>query len=810
MTAIPAVPIEMEGPQDDVALPQKPKPVAKAKVKRGPLLDLDEKAAHKEAERLWKQHAWFHKAKAGESLQQHMWRNGLRFTKLVREQDTDLVKIVVPSGLEALPPVPNKVEELIHNAISILMADPPRPEAEPAGDSPQARDAAQASTRYLNAVSGEGGLNTDQVMYGMLDIAATYSSGFAEVSYSPTHGGYVPLSIEARPSATTRETALTGELPDGSLDARPFVKRYVMPDDTLSEKPKGARLTWQPGLMIDLLNSNQVRFLPRAVTGIADAQGIVIARFTPLSRLKARYPKVAKMSNEQLHELAAWTVDEYERLLPSGYKYEKPSSINAKSGSGEDEAPSDEQLICTLTVYYASHFPTYPKGAYACFGGGKHRLHEGELWFEDEEHGPEALDIPVAQFQWEIDADGWDPYGGSPVRRLGPMDEMRATQYAAALEYLYRFSRPRPYLPMGTTVQPEDLADPEKPIYFMPNGKPEWAPLPDFPQMGMQLIDRIDAEMDNAIGIQGPALGQIAGSVRSAEQQQTLIEQSNIALTHYNNNVHDAFERLHRLILQQARAYLTIPQLVAYRGQDGAYQMQEFKGADFGGTKQIRVRRGSGSMLAPTKKNELIAQEMQLGGITPQEGARLRRDNVSLLVGVQDNPHVNRVRRQLQQWRKGPPKELAQQSPEPQLDPATNQPVIGQDGQPVMTDPIAQAAMQVFTMLPCDEEQAVAMLRHMELTEAVAEVEFYNHPPAWTQALMQAYMQARQASGVQTIAEQQQAAAAQQQAQAQAQQQQAEGQAQEKQADRAAASEQQASKQEFELQREALRSQGRA
>ena len=771
---------------------------ANAPSARGPLLDLPDEEAHKLATKLWNQHKWFHKVKAGESRQNSLWRNGTRFTKLVKEADTDLVKIVVPSGLDALPPTPNKVEESIKNAIAILMADPPRPECEPSSDTAQARDAAQFATRYLMAIATESGLNTDAVMYGMLDIGATYASGFAEVGYDRTAGGYVPLSIQARPSATTTQTAEFGEMPDGSLDPAPFVTRYVMPDQTLSESPKGAQMTWQAGLVIDLLNSNQVRFLPRTCGGIAGAKGVVIGRFVALGDLKAKYESVAAMSPAQLHELAAWTVDDYKRLLPDGYKYDKPGQ------SEREEAPDDDTLICTLTVYYKSHL-AYPKGAACCFAGGKYRLHAEELSFEGNDGSAEMMDIPVAQMVWEIDADGLDPYGTSPVRRLGPMDEMRATQYAAALEYLYRFSRPRPFLPMGTIVTAEDLADPDKPLFFNPQGKPEWQPLPDFPQMGMQLIDRIDAEMNNTIGIQGPALGQIAGSIRSAEQQKTLIEQSNVALTALRNNAQDAYERLHRLILQQARAWLDVPQLMAYRGEDGAYQVQEFTRADFGSTKMVRVQKGSFTMLAPTAKNELIGLEMQNGGIAPEEAARLRRDNVSSLIGIQDNPHTLKIRRHLQAWRKGPPAQLP--PPQPQVDPATGQPVVDpMTGQPAMQDPTLIAGMQVFAREPVDDEQFVAMLRHQELSRAIAELQFYAWPDGWKQALRDTYLHARQAAGVQTIAEQQQAMAQQQQAQAQAQQDQQGAEQQEKAKDRESQAEDKAEERTFQMDKEAMKS----
>lgn len=777
-------------PPIDTAIADEADPKPTEQTERGPLLDLPEEQAAKEAERLWKLHSWFHQKKAGENKQCAMWRSGQRFVKLVAERSQGVVKITTPIGLDTLPPVPNKVEEQVRNVIATLLADPPRLEAEPDDDSPTERDAAQFATRFLLTMHGESGLNIDAALAEALDVAATFSSGFTEICHSPSGGGYVPLTIEARPSATTRDTAEMGEMPDGSLDTRPFVKKYVLPDNALSDSPKGAQLMWQNGLALETLTSNQVRFLPRTARGIADAKGVVIARFTAFGVLREKYPRLDELSPEQLQEVEQWTISDYKRTLPDEYEFRKPPK---RDNADENDGPDDNALICTLTVYYKSH-PLYPKGCYAVFAGGKYRLYGEELWFESEDGYPEAMDLPVSQMRWEVDADGYDPYGTTHVRRLGPLDEMRTSIFTSAQEFLYRFSRPRMSFPMGTTMQPEDMADWDKPLSHPPGSEPKWFPLPQYPQMGTEMLDRIDADLEDITGIAGPALGQAAGSVRSAEQQNTLIERATIAVTAIRNNAQDYIERLGRLILQAARKYYTVPQLMAYRAQDGAYQAVEFTRVQLGNTKQVRVQRGTFTMMTPIAKNDAIGQELQYAqigasAITPQEAARLRRDNIALMIGVQDNPHVLRVRRQVQAWRKGPPPEIAEQQPQPQMGP-DGQPMLDpMTGQPVMTDPVAQAAMQVFQMLPCDEEQQVAILRHQELSDAVADVEFYNFPPAWSNALMQAYLQARQLAGIQTIPEQQQAAAQQQQAQAQQQQQQADGErqakAQEKEGDRA-------------------------
>lgn len=769
MTAPALVPIDDTAQEQANAPTPAVPPDAKAPAKpvtRGRLLEWPEERAAKEALRLWQLNGWQSKLQAGQNVRCGKWRDGERFVKLVTDRANGQVKVTTPVGLDTLPSVPNKVQEKVNNVIATVMADPPRPDAEPAADSPEARDAAQFATRFLLAMSGESGLNLDGVMFSALDIAGTYATGFVEVCYDQFGGGYVPLTVKARPSAIDLATAETGARPDGALDLGPWVTKYVAMDGTLSDSPAGARMTWQAGLRTDLLTSDQVRFLPRFVSGTKDADGVVIGRFVPLGRLKRAYPRVQRMSVDELRELEQWAVPDAKRILPKDYERNGGRRDGAARGDDEDTGPDDETLICTLTVYYRSH-PAYPKGCAAVFGGGKYRLHADVLYFENPDGLPETMDLPLAAMTWEIDEAGKNPYGKTPVTRLGPLDEMRTSIFVAMQEYLDRFSRPRPLFPMGTIVQPEDWADWDKPIQFNPNGKPEMVQLPDFPQMGPQMLDRIDAEMEAIAGVAGPAMGQVAGSVRSADQQNTLIERATIAITQLRNNAQDFYERLCRLVLQGARRHFDVPQLMTYRGESGAYQVAEFTRADFGTTKQVKVQRGTFTMLTPTQKNEVIGMEVQMGGLAPEEAARLRRENISALIGLQDSVHVTRVKRQLHTWRQGVPGGLPE--PTPQLDPM-GQPVLDpMTGQPVMVDPVAQAAQQVFPVLPVDQEQAVALQRHQELAKAVAELDFYAHfPPAWTQALVLAYEQARQAAGIATIAEQQMAAQQQQQQEAEA------------------------------------------
>lgn len=781
----------------------KPAPDAQ---KLGPLLDepSEEKAA-RQALKLWNRNKKWHHRLAAIWMQNRMWRDGERFLKIIEDPASGQIRIAQPLGTALIASTPNSCDSKIRSNIAIFLADPPRPECEPWDDTPQARNSAQFATRLLTLDSGEAGLNTDAVLAEALDIAGTYASAFTLVQVDPKGGGLQPKSIKAHPDAKTVEEAETGpvdQMTGAPAQPKPPVSRYVMPDGTLSKESKGSVKEWTPQLVLKTMTGNHVRFLPRNVSGLDKADGVVFAMWDTLGSLRSKFPRVESMSDQEVLELVNWKIDDWKRLLPDGME---PDALN--KDYDEENKPEADALVCTLHVYYKS-CATYPYGAYLCFGGGKFRLLK-QIWTAqtpaNEGEQDETLDIPIAQMRWWQDAQGGNPYGKAPASKLGPLDEIAATTYASLQEFLFRFSRPRPYLPMGTTVQPEDLADQDRPIYVPPGGQPYFPPIPDYPQEGMMLADRIEQKMDDELSVPDAARGIAAGSVRSAEQQKAIIEQGLAGTSVVRANAEDYYERVHRIVLQLRRAFFKSPTLMRFQGDGGAFQVRDFKNVDLGQTREVRVRRGTFTLLAPTAKAGLISEKMQTGMISPQEAMRLDRENMAPLIGITENPHVERVKRQVWLWRQGPGEDVLQAQPQPQMDPMTGQPAVDpMTGQPVMIDPAQQAGMAVFTPIPMDADPQVALLRYQELGGACADAELSGFPQGWVNALYQAAEMARQGAGIMTIGEQQMAA--QQQAQAQQQQEGAERehQSQEKDKDRQHSKESQAAKEQATMDREAM------
>ena len=807
-------------------LPEQESPTAIEKPKQeamklGPLLDEpDEEKAFRLALKLWNRNKKWHHRQAATYLQNKMWREGDRFLKIVEDPSSGQIRVAQPLGTALIPPIPNTCDSKIRSNIAIFLADPPRPECEPWDDTPQARNAAQHGTRILTLDSGEAGLNTDAVFASALDISATFASAFTYVSVDPKGGGLQAMVIQAHPDAKRIEEAELG--PPGA-PKKAMVNRYEMPDGTLSKTSKGAKKEWVPKVTLRTMNGNHLRFLPRNVTGIDDANGVIFAVWDTLGSLKSKYERVRAMNDDEIGHLVNWKVDEWKRLLPDGMDSEAMADKY-----NDQRTPDEDALVLTLHVYYKSH-NQYPYGCYACFGGGKFRLYK-QVWnaatpAADGGEQDEMLDIPVAQARWYADAQGGNPYGKAPAAKLGPMDEIIAAQYAALQEYTYRFSKPRPYLPMGTTVQPEDLADQDKPLFIPPGGQPYFPPIPNFPQEAMQLVDRLLQAMDEELSTPDAARGIAAGSVRSAEQQKTIIEQGLAGTSVVRASFEDYYERLHRLILQQRRAFFSTPQLMRYQDDGGSFQVNDFRAVDLGATREVRVRRGTFTLMAPTAKAGLIGEKLQGGMITPQEAMRLDRENMAPLLGITENPHVQRVKRQLRLWRQGPTEDQKAQGEQyQQMLPNMQQQLQAQMGQyqqqammaqqqgqqpppppQLPPDPLAQAASALFAPVPVDADPAVSLVRYQELGMSSADAELSGFPEPWIQALYQAAETARQGAGIVTIAEQQQQA--QQAAQAQQQQAQAkqEHESGEKDKDRADRKESAAAKEQATLDRESVK-----
>lgn len=703
------------------------------------------------------------------SKRNKLWAKGVRGVraKPVNEDMTEW-ELYVPFGALEMPPVMDRTEELVERTISHLLADKPIPDAEPADESDTAVEAADFTSRLLLVEGSESGFNLVRLFRKAEKKASYHGSGFIYLCVDPTGNGWRPMEIQAHRLAQTVQDATIDPLTQRTVATDDLlVTRYVREDDTLTDDPNEAKAQWLPKLRPEVLTDDHVVFLPETASGIEDADGVILIRWITVGDAKAKFPAFAELPDEKVRAMIGWSPDATARYADPSREGQKKSTTTSDGGPVPDDA-----RFCTLSLYFKSH-SAYKKGAYIVVAGGSTVLHKQPWTGMVERVGQggvprneeECLEIPLVQVRQFDDDQDDDAFGLGMVAKLGPIDEVRGTIVLAWLEHLDQQMHRHTYLPLGSVVQPGQLANRDgTPIYFNPQGKPEFEQVPQFAPDGKEFFDRTTDAGNSATGLEQTAQAMDTPSVTSGVQTSMIVQQAAKNMATLRDNCADAIERFWRIACQQIRVFYTIPQQLKYEGEDGSWRQKEWSRVDLGSTRQIRIAAGSFTQQTPEQKEAMADKLLTAQVIDQQQYQQLISNNVRPKIGLKDNPFRLRVKKQVAKWKEGPPE--GWMPPQPPVDPVTGQPAVDpMTGQPL---PPPADPQDPFDLRPVDDDPQVAMIRYEVLKREMSEAGYGKQPPEWQQLFYAAFDRARRAAGVSTLAEQQQM-----QAQAQAQQQQA-------------------------------------
>jgi hypothetical protein len=630
----------------------------------------------------------------------------------------------------------NKAARLCRRVNAMLFSDEAIPHVEPEGNSDTEREAAEFSARVLTILSDPSELDFPGTARESWALADTYGSGFRHFYVDERGGGHRPMQVEAgiRADGSPVQT-LEESIEDPGYDP---ILQYVDEDGTLSvEKPENPKRVWLPKIESELLTGKNVRFIPHNVRNISTAMGAMIGTMAPWGKVKSRFPDLDDLEDDELDKIISSRPSGADKLLPVGKRTTKTET-------------NDDTPVFVLTRYHPA-CAEFKFGAMLVSVGDGHVVY-AEEWYDFD--NDERLDIPLDQSKQHFEED--NPYGMGQMELLGPGNEIRSQLLGSLLEHLDRFNNLKKFVPITSNYQAFMAQAPTATyIPIAPGGEPKTEEMPRFPQPVENMLPFVTEDMDDESALQEAAQGVSDPAVESGKHAQQIIEQVVIGLSDLQANVKRGLERGWRIALQLIRAYYTVPQRIRWLGEDGAYKEKDWTGSDLSGSMDVRIKKGSMTMLSPSMKTNLVSSWAQMGWLNPQEGKALVAGNIQALSGLQDNVHRMRVRRQLAAWEQGPPEDW--QPPEPQPDPQT-----GQMMQP--PDPILS---RIFKPLAVDLEPEVAALRAYEMGTKMATVEFANMPEKWQEGLSLAYTHMRKAAGIFTLEEQQQM----QQQQAQAQQQ---------------------------------------
>lgn len=739
-------------------------------------------------------------------------RSGHPFAFLEKSEDRSVYTATVPPGSDksaAGQPVPNKMDDVANKTVSQLLSDPYLPNPKADGDDDRDRGAADLAKKFLRADGTATGTDDGALQRDVLNMNMTDGSSFVVVWVDPTGGGWRPKQVQAHPRATDPSRPLyapmldkaTGQpIPtaDGSLieekSAEP-VLRYVAEVGKRPETSSGLAFTdnaseavrqWLPKHCRRILNVNQVRTFPQS-SDVFSASEIALLMYDSLDEAKRRFPVLRTMKDHELKAVCQWRPRRWKSVVPEAHRTTDAGADTAKPVEGDS--------LVFWYEYFCRISPDYPDGAQVCVNGanlGGAQSADGsgvvfsrdtlrdDVELEDGRTIPVLRCPPVTQFVANTDIEDGDPFGMAPMARFGGGKEAWDHIWSGLFDAMHKGLNPNVFLPSTSPVTKEDYNRRDgTPIEILTkDDQPFVEEPPVLPVFVPDLLERIEMTINSAAGLNETSTGLDSEYSTSGVAKDIAIKQARVALAQYWQNFVKGLTHYWYVKLQLAQAKLTVPQVVKLAGTNSAYKQSWFTGADLCGVGSVTLEPGTGTQMQPAEKAQLLTVMQTNLWIDPTRAAELARASMSDDLGLAPDVHEEAIDREIAAWSDGPtPEWLAQfaeqqrvmQEYEAQARPAL-QHATEQTGDPAVAEQlVAQVAPPPqlpplptpFVARPNNAEQAVAIARHARLTKVMSTIEYAKQPDGWKQLLDAAYDEARRAAGVATIAEQQEAMAAQ-------------------------------------------------
>lgn len=672
------------------------------------------------------------------------------------------------SPISEVVPGWNKADDLCDKWVNILLSDDPAPECVPSSGEMEDVEAAEFAERALRYLQGDGQLDEPTAYWRALDLCCTYGRTYIRYWVDP-QGERGPEQMLAHPQALSADQPflipappilgpmgpvppvdpMTGQ-PVMVQGPPPYVLRYVTAQRQLVDDAEQANKIWLPKLRLEVLKEKQVRMLPATAQDVWAADGVCIGTFRSVAELRSLFPDVIG------------AMDEAALVKLTDYKPERDKRDLWPEGAPEqqDDLPLDDRQVFTVTVLYKA-CPAYPEGC-TLMAAGKDTLLERMPWV-----GPkgETLDLPVTEVVqfWR----GRD----KPValmELLGPANEQRGAMIGHLLQYLDDFANRAVFVSAYGMLKAEDLEyRNRKYLPYQPGHQPVNEDIPDFPSAGHVFFELAGKEMDTAANLQQAAQGLEDSDVKSGAHAREIRSAAQTLLSGPQKHLAKAYVRGCRIQLQLVRAFYTQPQEIGWVGEDGQYRQRSWVGSDLGSVKDVRLKKGTLTMLSKQAKVQDAIYYSQVGMnpktgqpglVTAPELREMLADNLGGDLSLRDNAHRLRVRRQIADFLEGPPEGWMPPPPVPVqmgVDPA-GQPIMGM--QPGV-DPL-------WAPLAVDVVPEVAARRFEELSKTMAGLKYQRQPPEWRAGFDAECERMRLAAGIQTMQEIAAAQAAQAQQQA--------------------------------------------
>jgi hypothetical protein len=605
-------------------------------------------------------------------------------------------------------PMLSVLNETNRKLAAIMFADPPASDVEPASDTDDEKFAAQIAKRVLQDVDSESMLSDVVKARRAFAKASNYGSGFVYYSVDPTGGPRVPIEIEAHPAATHVDNALTHPETKELLPP-PYTKRFVMADGSLSERKKDAKLRPLPVLRSRVLTGRNVRFIPHNAEDLWDADGVMIGEFITWGRLRNSFPKLDTISDEERSSILSYRPKRAEDIAA----WDQDLSL------GSNDEQRDERLVWVLTAYYRQT-TDYQKGAMIITLGNRKTLMRS-TWEHTQEDGTiEVLDIPMTQYgQWGEGRD--DPYYVGTTEIIGAADEFLASQFAMIVDHLDRVNNRKIFVDVHSIINEQDLYRRDKRIIKTSGDKPTYEEVPMVSRDVMAVFADVKQAIPNAVGLGETVTGLESSTVKSGRHALAVVQQAQASLSELQENIHRGWTRAGRVKLQLIRKFFKAPRQAGWTTEDDEYRLDSW------------IKPGTGTMMTPVAKAQLAEHYFTLGVLDQFRMFEVFEGNLGGTLGLEDDPVRLRIRRQISEWKNGPPEGWQPQEPQMQQDPMT--------GQTITVQPVDPILESIWQAVPADYLPQVASVRINELIRLMSTKKYSQKHQAWKARVEQEFQQ---------------------------------------------------------------------
>lgn len=625
-----------------------------------------------------------------------------------------------------------KAADLCRKMVSMLFADPPAPEAVPPSGDDEDVASSEFATRALEDVQSESTLNEAGKGRRAFDRGCSYGSGFLWYRIKDAAGGLVAVRLRAGRDPTTGRRAERFE--DAEIDPLTqipwpeYTVRFVKRDGTLSDEETDGATRWAPGIRSKVTDGRSVRLLPANSEDLREAHTALIHEWITVGEAREDHEEaLAGLPPEALDKLVSWAPDKWEQWSTGAEKLLRKSA----------KSRGDNRLISRLH-YYREMCPAYPGGAHIVVLGGS-LVADRDEWKRERNGENRRLLLPLTQYAQFSEGEE-NTYFTGLMQIIGPAEEIRNAVWAMVLDFIDRTANRKTFIPVGAPTKVSDLNQPgQRYIPMLAGGMPVNEEVAPLPQEVLEALDRNDAGMDNASGLQtlGTPEGLGGPGTTSGRHAYAQLSTVHTLLSEVAQNIETGYVRGCRVVMQMLQAFYKVEQRIQWTGDDGDYKERAWSGADFESTEDVRLRPGTLTGLSPAAKEAQAREYAQLGILQPHELRETIRSNLGGRLGLQDDKQLERIRRQINAHRAGPPQGWA--PPTPPIDPATGGPMMQPDPTGTVMIPVPPppdpTLAGIWMPVPSDILPEVAQLRMHEISNYMASKSYGNHPPAWRMAI---------------------------------------------------------------------------